>query len=268
MDRNEAQNINGARDDRPDSVSLRYEGAVTAHSAELNRLLRSVPLGDYERLLPQLTPVRLRLKLVLVEPDVPITHVYFVRSGVCSILATEQEGADIEVGTIGNEGFIGLPLLFEDDKLANRIIVQVEGDAWRMSADAFHRLLDERPAVRKVCLRFAAYFTGQLSQSVACNRLHTLEERAARWLLMTHDRVHREDFELTHEFLALMLGVRRAGVTVAMGTLQAAGILQYKRGRVEVLDRARLEGTSCDCYRITADAFARLFGSLATEGTG
>lgn len=144
--------------------------------------------------------------------------------------------------------------------MPNRVFVQVEGDAWRIGADAFRRMLDARPAVRKLCLRYAAYFTSQLSQSVACNRLHTLEERAARWLLMTHDRVHGADFELTHEFLSLMLGVRRAGVSVAMGTLQNAGVVRYARGRVTVLDRAKLEEASCTCYQITQTALTRLLG--------
>ena len=254
--------------DRSDpSTDVRREGVAAAHAAEQNRLLRALPLADYEWLLPQLTPARLRLRDVLIEPDVPIRHVWFVREGVASIIATEQEGGDIEVGTIGHEGLVGLPVLFYDDAIPNRVIVQVAGDAWRIGADAFRAALDARPAIRAICLRFAAYFTGQLSQSVACNRLHTLEERAARWLLMTHERVNNADFELTHDFLALMLGVRRAGVSVAMGALQAAGILRYARGRVTVLDPARLEEASCGCYRITRAAFDKLLRSTVS-GSG
>lgn len=238
----------------------RRAGAETAHEAEPNRLLRALPLEEYERLLLQLTPVRLRLKQVLVEPDAPITDVYFVREGVGSMIASEQEGGDIEVGTIGNEGFVGLPVLHGADRMPYRVLVQIEGDAWRLPADAFRRLVDERPAVRHLLLRYAQYFTDQVSQSVACNRLHTLEERCARWLCMTHDRVHGSEFELTHEFLALMLGVRRAGVSVAMGTLQSEGVIRYARGRVQVLDRPRLEEASCGCYHITRSAFDRLLG--------
>ena len=164
------------------------------------------------------------------------------------------------MGTIGREGFVGLPVLHGADRMPYRVFVQIEGDAWRLSADAFRRLVDERPAVRHLFLRYAQYFTDQISQSVACNRLHTLEERCARWLLMTLDRVDGSVFELTHEFLALMLGVRRAGVSVAMGTLQNDGVLRYTRGRVEVLDRPRLEEASCGCYHITRTAFDRLLG--------
>jgi CRP-like cAMP-binding protein len=139
-----------------------------------------------------------------------------------------------------------------------RVFVQIEGHAGRLSADAFRRVVDERPVVRRLLLRYAQYFTDQLSQSVACNRLHTLDERCARWLLMTHDRVHGDAFEMTHEFLSYMLGVRRAGVTVAMGTLQGAGIVWYTRGRVAVLDRPRLEEASCGCYHVTRTALERL----------
>jgi CRP-like cAMP-binding protein len=236
------------------------EGFATAHAAEQNRLLRALPPEEYAWLLPQLTPVRLDLKQQLIAANVPIRDVYFVREGVCSMIATEQEGSAVEVGTIGREGFVGLPVLNGADRMPYDVIVQIEGDAWRLSADAFRRLVDEQPVVRRLLLRFAQTFADQVSQSVACNRLHTLEERCARWLLMTHDRVQGDTFELTHEFLSYMLGVRRAGVTVAMGTLQAADIVRYTRGRIAVLDRARLEEASCGCYHITRTALDRLLG--------
>src|SRR5688500_10551917 len=223
----------------------RREGFAAAHAAEQNRLLRALPLEEYARLLPQLTPVRLGLKQVLVEPNVPIRDVYFPREGVCSIIADDQEGGAVEVGTTGSDGLVGLPVLMGADSMPYRVFVQIEGHAWRLPADAFRRLVDERPAVRHLLPRFAQYYTDPVSRSVACNRLHTLDERCARWLLMTHDRVEGDSFELTHEFLALMLGVRRAGVTVAMGALQAAGILRYTRGRITILDRPRLEEASC-----------------------
>lgn len=236
------------------------ESAADARADEPNRLLCTLARDDYEWLLPQLTPTRLRLRDVLIEPEQPIAHVYFVREGVGSMLAVEQEGGEVEVGTIGREGLVGLPVLLGAEASSYRVIVQVEGDAWRMGADAFRRALDERPEVRRRCLRYAQYFADQMAQSVACNRLHALEERCARWLLMTHDRVHGEVFELTHEFLATMLGVRRAGVTVAMGTLQHTGLVTYSRGRVTILDRAALEAAACGCYAITRASYARLLG--------
>jgi len=254
------QSGNGSRAAHDGTDAIRHAGVQAAHQAEHNWLLRSLSVEDYGWLTPQLTPVRLRLKEILVEPNEPITHVWFMREGVASLIATEQEGGDVEVGTAGNEGLVGIPVLLSDDTMSNRVMVQVEGEAWRISSDVFKRVLDERPSLRKICLRYAAYFMTELSQSVACNRLHTLEERASRWLLLTHDRVQGNTFEMTHEFLALMLGVRRAGVSVAMGMLQGAGAIRYARGRVEVLDRNLMEETSCDCYRITRTNLERLFG--------
>jgi CRP-like cAMP-binding protein len=239
------------------------EGFATAHAAEQNRLLRALPAEEYAHLLLQLTPVRLGFKQVLIEPDERIHDVYFPREGVSSILATEQEGDPIEVGTIGPDGFIGIPVLLGAESMPYRVFMQIEGHGWRISADAFRQLVDERPVVRHFMLRYAQYYTNQVSQSVACNRLHTLDERCARWLLMTHDRVEGDRFELTHEFLSLMLGVRRAGVSVAMGTLQAAGIIVYARGRITILDRARLEEASCGCYHITRTQLDRLLGGAS-----
>ncbi|MGZ8377024.1 MAG: Crp/Fnr family transcriptional regulator [Gemmatirosa sp.] len=236
------------------------EGAAASHEAEPSRLLRSLPLEEYAGLLPQLQSVRLPWKDVLVEPNVPIEHVWFLREGAASVLATEQEGGPVEAGVIGPEGFVGLPVLLGTDAMPYRVIMQVAGDAWRLPAAAFRALVDERPAVRRVLLRYAQYYTDQVSQTAACNRLHTVEERCARWLLMTHDRVHGDAFEITHEFLAMMLGVRRAGVTVAMGVMQTHGGVRYSRGRVEVLDRGALERASCGCYRVIRTEYARLFG--------
>jgi CRP-like cAMP-binding protein len=256
------QSFSSASSQPTDSASsdarVRRDGLSEAHAAEPNQLLHVLSIDEYEWLRPQLIPTRLRLKQVLIEPDEPIQFVYFVREGVCSMIATEQEGGDIEVGTIGNEGFVGVPVLLGSETTPYRVFVQVEGDAWRLSVEAFRRMTDERADIRRLLLRYAQHLSDQFAQGVACNRLHTLEERCARWLLMTRDRVHQDEYELTHEFLALMLGVRRAGVTVAMGTLQNAGILRYSRGRVTVLDRRRLEEASCDCYRVIRASHDRL----------
>jgi CRP-like cAMP-binding protein len=254
--------LGGSHSEAIDSTELpsARDGLAAAHEAEQNRLLRALPLDLYDKLLVDLRPVRLDLRQVLIEPNVSITSVWFVREGVGSMIATEQEGGSVEVGTIGCEGFVGLPVLHGVDSMPYRVIVQIAGDAWRMSADAFRRAIDARAPFRHICLRFAQYFSDQVAQSVACNRLHTLEERCARWLLMTHDRVIGDQYELTQEFLALMLGVRRAGVSVAMGVLQREGIVNYVRGRVSIIDRPRLEEASCACYRITRDAQSRMYG--------
>jgi CRP-like cAMP-binding protein len=244
----------------PPGTSDREQGIAAAHEAEQNRLLRALPRDEYARLLPSLTATRLHLKDTLIEPGVPIRDVYLVREGVCSVIATEQEGGALEVGTIGPEGLVGLPVLLGADAMPYRVIVQIPGSAWRLTADAFRQVVDERPALRHLLLRYAQYFTDVVAQSAACNQLHTLEERCARWLLMTHDAVEGDTFELTHEFLALMLGVRRPGVTVAMGALQGEGIVRYMRGRVKILDRPRLEEASCGCYHIVRTERDRLLG--------
>lgn len=258
MDAHRANGDDGSAATTSDAAAT--AGAVAAHADEPNRLLRTVRLEECERLLMQLVPVGLRLEEVLVEPDTPIRDVHFVREGVCSMLATEQEGGEIEVGIVGNEGLVGRLVLHGADTMPYRVIVHVAGDAWRIPAEALRRVVDERPGVRHLLLRYAQYFADQLAQSVACDRLHTLEERCARRLPMTHDRVHEDTFEPTHELLAQMLGVRQAGVPVAMGTRQHAGIVSYVRGRAVVQDRPRLEEASCGCYHVTRTSFARLLG--------
>jgi CRP-like cAMP-binding protein len=253
----------GSRLDTHPDPDLRHEGLAAAHAAEPSRLLRALPLDEYARLLPHLTAVRLVFKQVVLEPDAPIRELWFPRTAVVSVIAVRQEGGAVEVNTVGPEGVVGLASVLGAESTPFRCIVQGEGDAWRIDAPVLRRLTEERPPLRHALLRYAQYVTDLVSQSVACNRVHTLDERCARWLLMMHDRVTGDGFEITHEFLAEMLGVRRAGVTVAMGTLQADGIVRYVRGRVTVLDRARLEAASCDCYAITCASFDRLFGGDA-----
>jgi CRP-like cAMP-binding protein len=240
------------------SRTVEQYGLESSHEMESNALLRTLPVSEYEAMVPHLAGERLDLKRTLIEPREPIDEIYFPRVGVCSMLSDQMEGGPIEVGTIGPEGFIGIPVLLGAQSMPFKVIVQISGHAWRMDAATFRRIIDERPVVRHHLLRFTQYFTDQLSQSVACNRLHTLEERCARWLLMTHDRVHEDRFEMTQEFLSMMLGVHRPAVSVVMGVLQHAGIVRYVRGRVSVLDRERLEAASCDCYQITRKERERL----------
>jgi CRP-like cAMP-binding protein len=234
------------------------DDAAAAHELERSFLLRTLPREDYAWLHPRFTPVRLESGQALAEPGVPLGHAWFVRHGAASIIALDPEGGSVEAVGVGFEGFVGLPLLLEDDTPANRVIVSVEGDAWRITADDFRRVLAERPNVRRTCARYASFVASQLAQAVACNRNHTLENRCAQWLLRTHDRVHHQSFAITHEFLAPILGVRRAGVTVAMGALQGAGAIHYHRGRVTIVDRAKLERAACSCYQVTEAGRDRL----------
>ena len=237
------------------------DGAVASHAGERNRLLRGLTPDDYAALHPRLTSVRLRRGQVLAEPGVPLTHAWFLRHGAVALVAVDPAGGAVEASSVGLEGFVGLPLLLEDDTLPNRVIVAVEGDAGRIAAADFRRALQELPAIRTACARYAAFFTAQLSQAVACNRIHSLEERCARWLLATHDRVDRQPFAVTHEFLASLLGVRRASVTVIMGALQGDGVIHYHRGQVSVLDRPKLEAASCSCHGVTRSELDRLLGT-------
>jgi len=229
-----------------------------------NALLNSLDAGDYSELLGGAESVEIELRYVLYEANAPITHVYFFTRGVASIIAPVGDGASVEVGTVGNEGFIGLPLLLGADHEPAKAFVQVAGAGLRVTAAAFQHSVATSPALRGLFLRYAHSYLSQVSQSSACNRAHSIEERCARWLLMTHDRVGADEFPLTHEFLSLMLGVRRAGVTVAAGMLQRAGLIDYKHGHITIVDREGLEGAACPCYRIIRESYNGLLRSPRT----
>lgn len=223
-----------------------------------NVLLSALDDADYSLLLDGAEDVKLTLNTVLYEANTPITHVFFLSRGVASIIAPVGDGASVEVGTVGNEGLVGLPLLFGVDREPAKAIIQVADGGARITAAAFQNAFTESAALRGLLLRYAQSYLSQVSQSSACNRAHSIEERCARWLLMTHDRVGADEFPLTHEFLSYMLGVRRAGVTVAAGMLQKAGLIEYKHGRIKVIDREGLEAASCACYGIIRDTYNRL----------
>ena len=240
------------------------DGAPVRHDAgdsradERNDLLRNLSAAAYDRLRPHLEPIGLTRGQVLWEPYVAIRSVYFPRDCVLSLLVILDDESPVEAATIGREGLLGVPLALGSETASTRAIAQVPGFAVRLPASTFRQALDEDPEVRGITLRYAQALLDQTSQSVACNRRHSMEERCARWLLMTHDRVGGDHFQLTHDFLAFMLGVRRAGVTVAAGMLQQAGLIRYTRGNITILDRVRLEEASCECYRAVRDKAGRL----------
>ena len=227
-------------------------------STDQNRLLRAMSHDALDLLRPHLEPVTLELRQVVYDAMAPINHAYFPAEGAISILAAAGSDESVEVGTVGFDGFSGLPLLFGIDREPFLAICQAPVAGWRIAAEALQRAL-EHPTVRAVLLRYAQAYRIQAGQASACNRSHSLEERCARWLLQMHDRARHKDFILTHDFLAGMLGVRRAGVTVAAGHLQQSGLIRYKRGLVSVLDRAGLEAASCQCYRIVNDSYEAIF---------
>ena len=190
-----------------------------------------------------------------------IGFVYFIATGVGSLVNTMANGQAAEVGTIGNEGMVGLPLVLGDDMAPTSVYVQVPGSGLRMKATPFKQELARSASMRTVMLRYAHAVFNQVAQSAACNRFHSIQQRASRWLLMTHDRMHSDEFLLTQEFLAMMLGVQRTGVTAAAGALQRAGLIRYRRGNVTILDRPGLERLACECYGVSKLEFDRLLGA-------
>ncbi len=235
--------------------------ALSATPTSRNRLLAALPSGVLAELWPQLQSVELPFRHVLQAPGKPIEAVYFPETGWASMLAYMEDGDAAEVGLIGREGMVGLPLLLGTDRAPIEAMCQAGGTALRLDAAAFRDALAAGPALRTILLRYAMAFTVQVSQTAACNGRHQVEDRLARWLLMAHDRAEGDTFPMTHEFLSMMLGVRRAGVTVAAGVLQKASLIRYAAGRIEVTDRAGLEAASCECHGIVRQEFERLLGA-------
>ena len=226
--------------------------------APRNRLLAALPPEDLARLRPRLETVELPLRKTLHAPGKPIASVYFPEVGYVSMMAYLEDGDAAEVGMIGRDGFVGLPVLLGAECDDIEAMVQSAGTALRMDTAAFREALERIPAFRTLLLRYALIHHGQVARTAACNGRHHTDQRLARWLLMAHDRARMDEFPMTHEFLSLMLGVRRAGITVAAGQLQKAGFIRYERGCIAVTDRPGLEGAACECYALVRDEFRRL----------
>jgi CRP-like cAMP-binding protein len=214
-----------------------------------NRLLGALPAEELDRIMPSLESVPLVDGMPIHEPNEPISHVYFPISGIVSLVSEMSEGT-VEVGTIGREGMTGLPLVLHANTMPSRAFVQVPGHAYRLRAEDLATAMRIAPRIERMLYRYILALFDQAAQHAACNRLHALEERCARWLLMTHDRVDGDVLPLKQQFLAEMLGVHRPAVTIAAGALQKAGVIRYTRGKVTVLDRAALEEAACGCYAI------------------
>jgi CRP-like cAMP-binding protein len=225
-----------------------------------NRLLDLLPRADTERLRPHLETVSISVKHVIYEPNGPIAHVYFPTSCVISLVTYLVDGSSVEMATIGLEGMVGLPIFLGADTMPSRAFGQVPGDALRITAAAFTAEVNRNGPMVRVLNRYTQALFNQVAQTTACNRVHLVEQRCARWLLQTHDRVGSDQFLLTQEFLAQMLGVRRSGVSAAAGLLQKAGLIRYARGRITVLDRPGLESAACECYGVIKREFDRLLG--------
>jgi CRP-like cAMP-binding protein len=220
-----------------------------------NRILSALPAEELRRLAPHLTEKPLTFKQSLSKADQPITQVCFPDSGVCSVMSVMRGGAAAEVGTVGNEGVTGLALFYGDASEPSDSLIQVPGKGRLLPADVFQQELARHAIFHRLIAHYAHALTVQVMQSAACNALHPVEQRACKWMLMTHDRVFTNEFKLTHEFLGMMLGVSRPTVTVVARKLQQAGLIAYRHGKVTVLDRQKLEAGSCECYGIVSSYF-------------
>ena len=232
-----------------------------APPAPSNRLLAALPAADLARLWPQLEPVGLEMRETLHVSDEPIAAVYFPESGWASMLALLADGRSAEVGLVGTEGMVGLPLLLGSDSSGTEAMVQASGTMLRLEAGAFRRALEESPALRTLLLRYALAFQQQVTQTAACNGHHALDQCLARWLLMAHDRAQGDEFPMTQEFLAMMLCVHRPGVTVAARLFQQAGLIRYGNGQMAITDREGLEAAACECYGAVRRQFEALLGT-------
>ena len=229
----------------------------------VNKLLATLPAEDFERLLPHLTIVRFKFKDILYKQDAKIEYVYFPGGGACSLTKVMHDGNIAEIATVGNEGVLGASVFFGDDQSFSEVIVQVaEGDGFRMPVDAFVWEMGRRGAFYNRVIRYSQALMSQVMQTTVCNSLHSVEQRCCRWLLMTHDRVTGDDMRLTHEFVSIMLGVRRPTVSLIMGELQKAGLVETQRGMIHIADRTKLEAASCECYGTVKATFARLLPEM------
>lgn len=234
--------------------------AQTFSQPNANRLLGALPAEDYQRLLPDLKPVTFSLGEVIYESQGQMEYVYFPTTSHVSLLYTMIDGSTAEVGLVGNEGLVGIALFMGGDTTPNRAIVQGTGEAFIMSASAMQEEFKRGGAFQILLLRYTQTLITQISQTAVCNRLHSTEQRLCRWLLMTHDRAHRDDLQMTHEFISNMLGIQREAVSLAAHRLQDKGVISYARGHIKILDRQTLEKCACECYQVVKAEHDRLLG--------
>jgi CRP-like cAMP-binding protein len=238
---------------------------VRRPSAAQNRLLSALPADIYDRLRPYLLPVTLSLGEIVCECGRRPEYAYFPAGAVVSLLYIMANGATAEVGMTGHEGVVGIALFLGGDTTPNRSVVQVAGGAFRLRARILQDEFARGGPLQRLLLRYTQEFLTQISQNAVCNRLHAVEKRLCRWLLLSHDRAQSEHLAMTQEFIANMLGARRESVTIAAARLQDAGLIHYSRGNITLLNRTGLEAAACECYRIVRDECDRLLGSPAAR---
>lgn len=227
-----------------------------------NKLLAALAPSEYERLVPHLQVVPLSNQQVIYEDGEPIKYAYFPHQAIISLVIIMDDGSTVEAALVSQEGMAGISIILGDNISSLQAIVQVPGDGMRIDADVLKAEFDRGGSLQRLLLRYVQAVFSELAQGSACNRVHSLEKRLARWLLKVSDRVASKKFPLTQEFIAQMLGVRRSGVTVAASALSQLGIISYQRGHITILDIEALEATSCECYRVVKDNFTRLLDNV------
>lgn len=238
------------------------EMAAPEQNALRNRLLRALDADDFERLAPHLKPVPMPKGHVLYDHGQQIRHAWFIEDGLGSVIASLPDGESAEIGLYGFEGLAGIPAVLGDAISEHFLTMQIGGHGYRIDVDELQAAMQERPALHGLMLRYVQYFLIQVGQTAVSNARNSIEQRLGRWLLMGHDRVDGDEVPLTHEYLAIMLAVRRSSVTVAIHELEGRGLIRGRRGSILVRDRAGLERFASDLYGIPERAYSRLVGPL------
>jgi len=230
----------------------------STHNPKQNHLLAALPAQDYARLLPDLEPIVMPLGWVVYESGGHIGYVYFPTTSIVSLLYVIESGASAEIAIAGNEGLVGISLFMGGESTPSRAVVQSAGEGYRVKASVLKREFARGGDLQHLALRYTQALITQMAQTAVCNRHHSLDQQLCRWLLLSMDRLPGNELKMTQELIANMLGVRREGVTVAAGALQAAGLIHYSRGHITILDRAGLEQRVCECYAVVKKEFDRL----------
>jgi len=239
----------------PQATSTR---PLQSRTPPANHLLAALPSTDYARLAPYLEPIVMKLGDVLYEPGVPLRYVYFPTTSIVSLLYVMEDGSSAEIAIVGNEGILGISLFMGGDSTPSRAVVQSAGHGLRLKAELLKTEFGRFGPTMQLLLRYTQALITQMSQTAVCNRHHSVDQQLCRWLLLSLDRLSSSELTMTQELIANMLGVRREGVTEAAGKLQDAGLISYRRGKITVLDRPRLEARSCECYQVVKKEFDRL----------
>jgi CRP-like cAMP-binding protein len=239
--------------------SLRPPPRITeSRRSYKNQILASLPKAEISRLAPHLSPVTLDVGKSLLFPDTEITHAYFIESGLASVVVEMANGNTVETGITGKEGMIGIPVLLDTKSMPSRTFMQIAGAGFKIDADRLKKEFEKSDQLRKLVNSYLQAYLVQTAQTAACNRLHDIAPRLARWLLMCHDRMESSTFSITHEFLGHMLGTPRSTVTLAAGILHKNGLVDYSRGKIHIRERKGLEKAACECYQTIRDEFDRL----------